>query len=78
VLYRVELWLQVEEALTELPEEGRREVMERRPASPDLAAESVVATAIDADRYRHPVRFVRLRDDLTPQPTPPFADRRTR
>ncbi|MEU6578909.1 hypothetical protein [Streptomyces sp. NPDC046805] len=38
----------------------------------DLVAEFVADTSIDAGRYRHPVRFVRLRDDLTPQQTPLF------
>nr|WTB35018.1 hypothetical protein OG781_41120 [Streptomyces sp. NBC_00830] len=41
---------------------------------PELVAEFVADTAVDAGRYRHPVRFVRLRDDLTPHQTPPFTD----
>ncbi|MGA5507270.1 hypothetical protein [Streptomyces umbrinus] len=35
--------------------------------------EFVADTAIDVGRYRHPVLFVRLRDDLTAQETPPFT-----
>lgn len=37
--------------------------------------EFVADTAIDVGRYRHPVRFVRVRDDFTPQETPPFTAR---
>ncbi|MFC8666959.1 hypothetical protein [Streptomyces sp. NPDC057199] len=37
---------------------------------PDLVAEFVADTAVG--RYRHPVRFVRLRDDLTLHEMPSF------
>jgi hypothetical protein len=52
---------------------GSRGELECRPVQPDLVPEFVADTAIDAGRYRHPVQCVRLRDDLTPQQTPPFT-----
>ncbi|MER6160341.1 hypothetical protein ABT147_33115 [Streptomyces sp. NPDC001868] len=52
---------------------GTRGELEYRPVRPDLVVEFVADTAVDAGRYRHPVRFLRLRDDLTPQETPPFT-----
>lgn len=44
---------------------GVAEELELRTVKPDLVAEVVADTAVG--RYRHPVRFVRLRDDLTPR-----------
>jgi hypothetical protein len=48
---------------------GVAEELELRTVKPDLVAECVADTAVG--RYRHPVRFVRLRDDLTPREAPP-------
>ncbi|BBC29487.1 hypothetical protein SGFS_007810 [Streptomyces graminofaciens] len=47
--------------------------LEFRTVKPDLVAEFAAVSAVDAGRYRHPVRFVRLRDDLTPHEMPPFT-----
>lgn len=47
--------------------------LECRTVKPDLVAEFVADTAVDAGPYRHPVRFVRLRDDLSPHEMPPFT-----
>lgn len=44
-----------------------------QPIQPDLVAEFVADSAVDAGRYRHPVRYLRLRDDLSPQQAPPFS-----
>ncbi|AWW41976.1 hypothetical protein DN051_39630 [Streptomyces cadmiisoli] len=43
---------------------------EFRTVRSDLVAEFVADTAVGAGCYRHPVRFVRLCDDLTPHETP--------
>lgn len=37
--------------------------LEFRTVRPELVAEFVSGTAVDASRYRHPVRFVRIRAD---------------
>ncbi|QMV12126.1 ATP-dependent DNA ligase [Streptomyces lincolnensis] len=47
--------------------------LEYRPVRPDLVAEFQADTAIDAGLYRHPVRFLRLRDDLAPGQVLPFT-----
>lgn len=52
---------------------GTRGELEYHPVRPDLVAEFQADTAIDAGLYRHPVRFLRLRDDLTVQQVPPFG-----
>ncbi|MFM9540079.1 ATP-dependent DNA ligase [Streptomyces turgidiscabies] len=50
---------------------GTREQLEYHPVRPDLVAEFVADTTIDAGgRYRHPVRFGRVREDLTPDQLP--------
>ncbi|MPY52418.1 hypothetical protein FPZ41_29140 [Streptomyces sp. K1PN6] len=51
---------------------GARGDLEYHPVRPDRVAEFVADTAIDDGLYRHPVRFLRLRDDLTAQQVPPF------
>ena len=51
---------------------GTRGELPYEPARPDLVAEFVADTAIDAGRFRHPVRFLRLRDDLAPTQVPPM------
>ncbi|MCX4681328.1 ATP-dependent DNA ligase [Streptomyces sp. NBC_01433] len=38
-----------------------------QPVVPEFVAEIVADTAVDAGRYRHPVRYLRLRDDMTAQ-----------
>ncbi|WP_307784140.1 ATP-dependent DNA ligase [Streptomyces sp. DEF1AK] len=44
------------------------------PVEPALVAEFAGDTSVDdAGRYRHPVAYVRLRDDLTPDTVPPLA-----
>ncbi|MEU2289177.1 hypothetical protein ABZ614_46185 [Streptomyces sp. NPDC013178] len=43
------------------------------PVRPGLVAESLADTAVDEGPYRHPVRFVRLRGDLTAPQVPPFG-----
>lgn len=52
---------------------GTRGQLEYHPVHPDLVAEFDGDTAVDEGRYRHPVRFLRLRDDLTVQQVPPFG-----
>ncbi|WP_078532519.1 ATP-dependent DNA ligase [Streptomyces hokutonensis] len=52
---------------------GTHTELEYRPVRPDLVAEFIADTAVDAGRYRHPVRFVRLREDLAPDDLPPFG-----
>ncbi|MFD7972540.1 hypothetical protein [Streptomyces clavifer] len=36
-----------------------------QPVHPELVAEIDVDTAVDQGTYRHPVRYLRLRDDMT-------------
>lgn len=52
---------------------GTRGELEYHPVRPHLVAEFQTDTAIDEGRYRHPVRFLRLRDDLAVQQVPPFG-----
>ncbi|MFB8128631.1 hypothetical protein [Streptomyces mirabilis] len=52
---------------------GTRGELEYHPVRLDLVAEFVADTAVDDGAYRHPVRFLRLRDDLTVQQVPPFG-----
>jgi hypothetical protein len=47
--------------------------LEFRTVRPELVAEFVSDTDVDVSRYRHPVRSVRLCDDLTPHQTLPFT-----
>ncbi|MFE7076937.1 hypothetical protein ACFU96_43295 [Streptomyces sp. NPDC057620] len=47
--------------------------LEYRTVKPDLVAEFVADTAIDAGRHRHPVRFLRVREDLTVEQVQPFG-----
>ncbi|MEU1916197.1 ATP-dependent DNA ligase [Streptomyces massasporeus] len=42
----------------------RRELQYHPVAAPDLVAEFLADTSVDEGIYRHPVRFLRLRDDL--------------
>ncbi|MDX2514571.1 MULTISPECIES: ATP-dependent DNA ligase [Streptomyces] len=52
---------------------GTRGELDYHPVRPDLVAEFLADTAIDVGRYRHPVRFLRLRDDLAVQQVLPFG-----
>jgi hypothetical protein len=45
---------------------GTRGELEYHPVRPDLVAEFVADTAIDEGRYRHPVRFLRVRAENAP------------
>ncbi|NYV74219.1 ATP-dependent DNA ligase, partial [Streptomyces sp. UH6] len=50
-----------------------RELLEHRPVEPDLVVEYSGDTSVDEGRYRHPVRFLRVRDELGPGQLPPFG-----
>ncbi|MET7695790.1 hypothetical protein ABZT06_49400 [Streptomyces sp. NPDC005483] len=52
---------------------GTRSELEYHLVRPELVAEFLADTAVDEGVYRHPVRFLRLRDDLTLQQVPPFG-----
>lgn len=51
---------------------GTRAELEYHPVRPELVVEFIADMAIDAGRFRHPVRYRRLRDDFTPDQVPPF------
>lgn len=51
---------------------GTRGELEYHPVQPDLVAEFVADTTMDGGRYRHPVRFLRLRTELRPADVPGF------
>ncbi len=53
---------------------GTRSQLDHRPVLPDLVAEFVADAALDAGRYRHPVRFVRVRDDMAPDEVVSFGE----
>jgi len=50
---------------------GTRETIDHRPVRPDVVVEFAGDTAVDAGRYRHPVRYLRVRDDISPDQLPP-------
>jgi ATP-dependent DNA ligase len=50
---------------------GTRESIDHRPVVPDVVVEFAGDTAVDEGRYRHPVRYLRVRDDLSPEQLPP-------
>ncbi|MEU2264948.1 ATP-dependent DNA ligase [Streptomyces olindensis] len=52
---------------------GTREAIDHRPVQPDVVVEFAGDTAIDAGRYRHPVRYLRVRDDVSPDQLPPVG-----
>ncbi|MEU2047711.1 ATP-dependent DNA ligase [Streptomyces albidoflavus] len=53
---------------------GARTPLVHAPVEPAFVAEFAGDTSVDdAGRYRHPVDYVRLRDDLTPDTAPPLA-----
>ncbi|MFI1648175.1 ATP-dependent DNA ligase [Streptomyces avidinii] len=43
---------------------GTKELLTFQPVVPDLVAEVDTDTALDLGRHRHPVRYLRLRDDM--------------
>ena len=52
---------------------GSREVLDVKLVVPDLVAEVDADTAIDGGRWRHPMRFARLRLDVTTVDVPVFG-----
>ncbi|MER7496364.1 ATP-dependent DNA ligase [Streptomyces pharetrae] len=52
---------------------GTRGELDYHPVVPELVVEFIADTSVDAGRYRLPVRYLRLRDDLTPDQAPPFT-----
>ncbi|MFI9206369.1 ATP-dependent DNA ligase [Streptomyces sp. NPDC053048] len=52
---------------------GSRESLVVALAAPELVAEVSADAAVDRGKWRHPVRWVRLRADLSPADTPPFG-----
>ncbi|MFC8835937.1 ATP-dependent DNA ligase [Streptomyces griseoincarnatus] len=54
---------------------GTREAIDHRPVQPDVVVEFAGDTAVDAGRYRHPVRYLRVRDDMSPEQLPPADPR---
>lgn len=53
---------------------GTRDTIEHRPVAPDTVIEFAGDTAVDDGRYRHPVRYLRVRDDIGPDQMPPPGD----
>ncbi|MHA4815403.1 hypothetical protein ACXZ65_13730 [Streptomyces aculeolatus] len=51
---------------------GTRAPLAFEPVQPDLVVEFDADTAVDAGRYRHPVRILRPRHDLSPDQVPRF------
>jgi ATP-dependent DNA ligase len=51
---------------------GTRGELTYHPVTPELVAEFIADTAVDAGRYRHPVRFARLRAEMHPMQVPRF------
>ncbi|MGW0188190.1 ATP-dependent DNA ligase [Streptomyces sp. NPDC003362] len=51
---------------------GARGDLEVHLVRPDLVVEFEADTSVDGGRYRHSVRMIRLRDDLTTDQVPPF------
>ncbi|MFE1841624.1 hypothetical protein [Streptomyces sviceus] len=47
--------------------------LEYSPVSPERVAEFQGDTAVDDGHYRHPVRFVRLREDVVVKHVPHFG-----
>lgn len=54
---------------------GSREDLEYETVDPDLIAEFQADAALDRGRYRHPVRFLRIRADLATADVPSFGQR---
>jgi ATP-dependent DNA ligase len=52
---------------------GTRGELEYHPVRPELVVEFLADTAVDDGRYRHPVRYLRIRDEMEPTQLPPFT-----
>ncbi|MEU6521109.1 hypothetical protein [Streptomyces sp. NPDC046978] len=52
---------------------GSREPLDITLAAPRLVAEIDADTAMDRGAWRHPVRYLRLRDDIDPSDVPAFG-----
>ncbi|MFD8593121.1 hypothetical protein ACFV1B_26820 [Streptomyces sp. NPDC059637] len=52
---------------------GSRELLEHQPVDPLLVIEFAADTSVDEGRYRHPVRYLRVRDDLGLDELPRFG-----
>lgn len=52
---------------------GSREDLDYQPVQPRVVAEFLADTAVDAGRYRHPVRFLRVRSEIDPAEVTKFA-----
>ncbi|MFI2236484.1 ATP-dependent DNA ligase [Streptomyces chrestomyceticus] len=52
---------------------GSRETLRVTPVAPELVVEISGDTAVDAGRWRHPVRVQRLRSDVTTSDVPLFG-----
>ncbi|KMS79091.1 DNA ligase [Streptomyces leeuwenhoekii] len=50
---------------------GSSEQLDHRPVHPELVVEFAGDTAVDEGIYRHPVRYLRVRDDMSPEQLPP-------
>jgi ATP-dependent DNA ligase len=53
---------------------GSREQLQFTPVEPEMVGEFSGDTTIDNGRWRHPVRLVRIRAELTPAETPLFGE----
>lgn len=53
---------------------GTREALDHHPVEPGVVVEFAGDTAVDGGRYRHPVRYLRVRDDLSPDNLPPLGE----
>ncbi|MEV7889927.1 ATP-dependent DNA ligase [Streptomyces sp. NPDC002817] len=53
---------------------GTRGELQFQPVRPELVAEFLADTAVDDGRYRHPVRFLRLREEMNPRDVPRLAE----
>ncbi|WP_179202116.1 ATP-dependent DNA ligase [Streptomyces caniscabiei] len=52
---------------------GNRGELEFHPVHPEVVVEFLADTAVDRGRYRHPVRFLRVREDLSIDQLPLFG-----
>lgn len=57
------------------PAWGSTEKRPMLPVEPVLVAEIAVDTAFDAGRWRHPIRLLRIREDMSPTDVPAFGER---
>ncbi|MGW3311469.1 hypothetical protein ACWDG9_33355 [Streptomyces sp. NPDC001073] len=53
---------------------GTRGELQYEPVRPELLAEFLGDAAVDDGRYRHPVRYLRLREEMEPQDVPKLAE----